>query len=281
MLLIGAHTSTSGGLHNALIEGKNIGATTVQLFTSNQRQWSPRILKPEDIDLWHSTLEETGLHSIMSHDSYLINLGAPNPEVLVKSRKAFREELMRCHALNIAFLNFHPGSAIKDPPEQCIDRIVESILEIADLAAAGDTRLLIETTAGQGSNIGYSFEQVAKIISRTEQHLSMGVCLDTCHSFAAGYDIPHPDIWVAEFDKIIGIQHLHAFHVNDSKHPQHSRRDRHASLGEGYLGIDAFKALMQHPKTRNIPKYLETPGGPNVWDKEIKLLRKFYEENNA
>ena len=282
MLLIGAHTSTSGGLHNALLEGQSIGATTIQLFTSNQRQWKSRILTTEDIDKWHETLTETQLQSIMSHDSYLINLGAPNPENLIKSRHAFTEEIKRCHALGITFLNFHPGSAIKDPPEQCIDRIAESLLDVADLVNQGNTRLLIESTAGQGSNIGYKFEQLAEIISRVKDYLPIGVCIDTCHSFAAGYDLRSEESWnstLQNFDDVVGLEYLYAFHINDSKYGLDSRRDRHANIGQGELGIECFKTIMTHPKTRHLPKYLETPGGPEFWTEEIKTLKKFYEES--
>lgn len=283
MLLIGAHTSTSGGLHNALLEGQRIGATTIQLFTSNQRQWQSRTLTTEDIDKWHETLAETQLQSIMSHDSYLINLGAPNPENLTKSRHAFSEEIKRCHALDITLLNFHPGSAIKDPLEQCFDRIVESLLGVADLVNQGSTRLLIESTAGQGSNIGYKFEQLAEIISRVKDYLPIGVCIDTCHSFAAGYDLRSEDSWnttLQNFDDVVGLEYLYAFHINDSKYGLSSRRDRHANIGKGELGVECFKTIMTHPKTRHIPKYLETPGGPEFWAEEIKVLKQFYERSS-
>lgn len=281
--IVGAHTSTSGGLHNALLEGKAIGAATIQLFTSNQRQWNQRELTPEIIDKWFATREETGLQKIMSHDSYLINLGAPNPEILEKSRIAFKTELKRCQALNISFLNFHPGSALKDPRSQCIDRIVESLLEVADLATQGETRLLIESTAGQGSNIGHRFEELAEIVHRVEKKLPIGICIDTCHTFAAGYDLRTKKDWDAtlkEFDDVVGLQHLYAFHINDSKFGLGSRKDRHEHLGDGEIGMECFKVIMTHPKTRDIPKYLETPGGAPFWTNEIKMLKDFYAHKN-
>jgi deoxyribonuclease IV len=277
-LLIGAHTSAAGGAYNALLAGQSIGATTVQLFTSNQKRWDSKELTPDEIKLWHSTLLETGLKKIMSHDSYLINLGAPNDENLHKSRKAFRQELLRCQQLKIDYLNFHPGAALKEPEEQCLDLIVQSLLELEPLAAEGKTRLLLETTAGQGSAVGWRFEQLDYIISRVEKRIPIGVCIDTCHIFVAGYDIRTFEGWDAtlkEFDQVVGLSNLYAFHVNDSVKGLGSRVDRHQPLGEGAIGMRSFEFLMQDPRTRNIPKYLETPGGLDLWEKEIALLREF------
>jgi deoxyribonuclease-4 len=279
-LLIGAHTSASGGAHLALLEGKEIGAATVQLFTRNQKRWEAQDLSREEIDLFEQTLEETGLSHIMSHDSYLINLGCPNEENLLKSRTAFRKELLRCQALGISYLNFHPGAALDSSEEACLDLIVESLDELSDLADKGPTRLLIETTAGQGSTVGYSFEHLSYIIERVDKKIPIGVCIDTCHIFSAGYDLRTPKAFehtFAEFDKIVGLKHLYAFHVNDSMKPFASRKDRHAPLGEGEIGMECFKLLMQHPKLKYIPKYLETPDGPALWKKEIALLKKFAE----
>lgn len=276
--LIGAHTSAAGGAYKALLEGVRIGATTIQLFTANQRRWESKLLSSDEIDMWHRTIEETGLKQIMSHDSYLINLGAPDAENLLKSRKAFREELIRCHQLKLAYLNFHPGAAIKESSEKCLDLIVESLLEIAPLAAEGETRLLLETTAGQGSAQGWQFEQLAYIISRVENQIPIGVCIDTCHIFVAGYEIRTAEGWDAtlkEFDRVIGLSNLYAFHVNDSAKEFGSRVDRHKPLGEGLIGLDSFRFLMQDPRTKFIPKYLETPGGDDLWEKEIRLLREF------
>lgn len=277
-LLIGAHTSAQGGAHNAILEGKEIGATTVQLFTSNQRQWEGRSISDEEVLLFKKTLKETGLKNIMSHASYLLNLGSPDKLSRTKSQKAFKEELERCHKLQLAFLNFHPGSALKDSEEACLEHIVKSLLSVERLAHKGKTRLLIEATAGQGSNMGWRFEHLAYIVDRVHAKLPIGVCIDTCHIFAAGYDIRTKKAWEATlkaFDQIVGIRHLYAFHLNDSVHPLGSRRDRHASLGEGEIGLEGFRFAMQHPKLRSIPKYLETPEGPHMWKKEIALLRKY------
>ncbi len=277
-LLIGAHTSTAGGVHNALIEGKSIGATTVQLFTSNQRQWKGRELTEEQIDLFKVTQEKSGLKAIMSHASYLINLGSPDPAALQKSRNAFREEVERCLALGLSFINFHPGAALDAPREECLNRIVESLFEFQDLFVDDETKLLLETTAGQGSSVGCTFEELAYIITKIGGALPIGVCIDTCHIFVAGYDIRTPEAWtktLETFDKTVGLPYLYAFHINDSVKEFNSRKDRHASLGQGQIGLESFKFLMTHRATRIIPKYLETPEGPEVWDKEIWMLREF------
>lgn len=278
-LLIGAHTSAAGGVHNALYEGRDIGATTIQLFTSNQRQWHSRSLSLEAVELWQKALDETGLKSIMSHDSYLINLGAPDPEVLVKSRAAFREEIIRALQLDLAFVNFHPGAALKEGVEPCLDRIIESLKGVKDLLAGKKKlRLLLEATAGQGSVVGAKFSELAYVIERVEHDIPIGVCIDTCHIFAAGYDIRTKkalDETLDDFDRTVGIKHLYALHLNDSQKGLACRVDRHADLGEGMIGIDAFKAIMQDARLVNLPKYLETPGGCEMWRKEIALLRSF------
>ncbi|MFZ0565985.1 MAG: deoxyribonuclease IV [Chlamydiales bacterium] len=277
-LLIGAHTSAAGGAHNALLEGQSIGATTIQFFTANQKQWKGKPLTEEGIELFKETLQETGLQQIMSHAGYLINLGSPNREVLKKSRVAFREELERCFDLGISYLNFHPGAALKESREACLDCIVESLLQLEKIFVDDTTRLLLETTAGQGSVVGCTFEELAYILERTEKKIPMGVCIDTCHIFAAGYDIRTAEDWEETldlFDEIIGLDSLYAFHLNDSMKEFASRRDRHAPLGEGEIGIDSFKFLMTSSLTREIPKYLETPEGCPLWVKEIEMLRKF------
>ena len=277
-LLIGAHTSAQGGVDKAIWAGYEIGATTVQLFTSNQKQWHGKKITEEEVILFQQALEATGLQKIMSHDSYLINLGCPNAENLEKSRKAFKEELIRCQLLGLSFLNFHPGAALDASEEQCLETIVESLEMLEDLADKGKTRLLIEATAGQGSTVGHRFEHLGYLVSKLHRKVPIGVCIDTCHIFAAGYDIRTKKGWeetLLEFDKHVGLKHLYALHVNDSMKPLGSRRDRHAPLGEGEIGIECFKAMMQLSELREIPKYLETPEGPPLWKNEIALLRKF------
>ena len=282
-LLIGAHTSGAGGLYNALLAGQSMGATTIQLFTANQRQWQTKGLSDEDIKAWHRTQKETGLRQIMSHDSYLINLGAPDTENLTKSRRTFAEEIQRCVALDIAYLNFHPGSAIKEDPQKCLDLIVESLLECEPLLEKSQLRLLLEMTAGQGSSVGHRFEQVAYILERVEKRLRVGVCIDTCHIFVSGYDLRTPeacDQTIKEFDRVVGLEKLYAFHLNDSLKELGSKVDRHQPLGKGQIGLACFEWLMTDPRTREIPKYLETPGGLELWEKEIQLLREFAKAGN-
>lgn len=279
-LLIGAHTSAQGGVHRALLEGRSIGATTIQLFTANQKTWNTKPISEEEISRWNEALEETGIQQVMSHDSYLINLGSPHQEGLHKSRHAFEKELKRCHALEISFLNFHPGSALESTAEECLDTIVDSLFTLEKVVAEGPTRLLIEATAGQGTSVGHKFEHLGYIIDRVHKKIPIGVCLDTCHIFAAGYDIRSAAGWektLKEFDQTVGLKHLYALHVNDSLKPLGSRKDRHAALGEGEIGIECFKAMMRHPDLKNLPKYLETPDGPPLWEKEIAKLRQFAE----
>ncbi|MCP5505600.1 MAG: deoxyribonuclease IV [Chlamydiales bacterium] len=275
-LLIGAHTSTAGGVHNALIEGQNIGATTIQIFTSNQKQWNGRIFSEDDLARWEEQLAISGITDIMSHDSYLINLGSNKPELLAKSRKAFREEVERCLTLGLTYMNFHPGAATGAPEEDCLDRIVESLLLLEPLLENTKLRLLIEATAGQGSTVGHTFEHLGTLIERTHRKIPIGVCIDTCHIFAAGYDIRDEAGWentLNTFDQLVGLEHLYAFHVNDSLHPLGSRKDRHANLGKGEIGMKCFEIMMTHPKLRSIPKYLETPNGEVMWKDEIRTLR--------
>lgn len=277
-LLIGAHTSAQGGAHHALLEGAAIGANTIQLFTSNQKRWEGRPISEEQIALFEETRIQTGISHIMSHDSYLINLGCPNPETRHKSEKAFKEELLRCHQLKLSYLNFHPGAALDSSEEECLDLIVNNLLALEKCAAQGTTRLLLETTAGQGSCVGWRFEHLSYVIDRVEKVIPIGVCIDTCHIFAAGYDIRTKEGWehtLHEFDRIVGLKHLYALHVNDSLKPFDSHKDRHAPLGKGEIGIECFQVMMTHPKLKFIPKYLETPDGPPLWKEEIAMLRGF------
>lgn len=276
-LLIGAHTSTAGGLHQAVLEGLRIGATTIQFFTSNQKQWKGRSLTSEMLELWHATLLESGLTHLMSHDSYLINLGCPNEENLLKSREAFKEEIMRCLQLGVTYLNFHPGAALQSSSDQCIELIIQSLLDVEPLMEKGSLRLLLEATAGQGSTVGHRFEHLASIIENVKDRIPIGVCIDTCHIFVAGYDITTKEGWdhtLKEFDRIVGLPHLYAFHLNDSLKGVGSRVDRHQPLGEGMIGWECFEFLMNDSRTRHLPKYLETPGGPDLWEKEIFRLKE-------
>jgi len=277
-LLIGAHTSIAGGVHHALIKGQEIGATTIQIFTSNQKQWAGRLFSENELSQWEEQLTSSGITHVMSHDSYLINLGSNKNELLAKSRKAFREEIERSLHLGLAFINFHPGSATGAPEEECLDRIIESLLVLEPLLENKSTRLLIETTAGQGTTVGHRFEHLGYILQKVRNKIPIGVCIDTCHIFAAGYDIRNQEAWektLRAFDEKVGLEHLYAFHVNDSLNPLDSRKDRHANLGKGEIGLECFQTMMTHPKMRLIPKYLETPNGEVMWRDEIKMLNRF------
>jgi deoxyribonuclease-4 len=275
--LIGAHISIAGGLHRALLAGKEIGATTIQIFTANHRTWATKPIPDAEIDLFHQALYDTGLTHIMSHDSYLINLGSPRADVREKSLKAFRQEIMRCCTLGISYLNFHPGAALDSPVESCLDAICDALLSMADCFQKPNSLiLLLETMAGQGSVIGASFEQLACIIDKVKATIPIGVCLDTCHTFAAGYDIRTKEgvaLTLDAFDAIIGLHYLKAMHLNDSVFDIGSHKDHHAALGEGRIGKEGFSAIMKEPRLALVPKYLETPGGLEVWKQEIAWLR--------
>lgn len=273
---IGAHVSASGGVENAPINASAIGADAFALFTKNQRQWVAKELTPESIERFKSHITGNGLdpHYILPHDSYLINLGHPDPEAIAKSRDAFIDEMKRCEQLGLQLLNFHPGSHLnKITVEECLDRVAESI-NIA-LGQTSGVTAVIENTAGQGSNIGNRFEHLRYIIDRVDDKSRVGVCIDTCHAFAAGYDLAdHYDETFDEFDRTVGLGYLKAFHINDSKKPLGSRVDRHESIGRGCIGIDFFKRLMADPRFDDMPLILETPD-ESIWPDEITMLRSF------
>lgn len=276
MKRIGAHVSAGGGVENAPINAVGIGADAFALFTKNQRQWVAKALTVDSINLFKGRVKESGLDTryILPHDSYLINLGHPDPEAIAKSRDAFIDEMKRCEQLGLQLLNFHPGSHLnKITVEECLDRVAESI-NIA-LGQTSGVTAVIENTAGQGSNIGNRFEHLRYIIDRVDDKSRVGVCIDTCHAFAAGYDLAdHYDETFNEFDNIVGFSYLRAFHLNDSKKPLGSRVDRHESIGKGCIGIDFFKRLIADPRFDNMPLILETPD-ESIWLEEIALLRSF------
>lgn len=278
MKYFGAHVSASGGLENAVENAKSIGATAFALFTKNQRQWLAPTLTDKQIDLFKAAMADAGFVAaqILPHDSYLINLGHPDEEGLLKSRESFFEEMKRCERLGLDRLNFHPGSHLKRIGEQeSLDRIAESI-NMALERTSGVTAVL-ENTAGQGSNLGFKFEHLAYIIDRVEDKSRVGVCIDTCHSFAAGYDLRTReacDATFTEFDRVVGFKYLRGMHLNDAMRPLGSRVDRHSPLGDGEIGWECFRYIAEDSRFDGIPLVLETPDEAR-WAEEISKLKSF------
>lgn len=278
MKYIGAHVSASGGVQNAPVNAHEIGATAFALFTKNQRQWVAKPFPQEEIELFKENCAKYNYTAaqILPHDSYLINLGSPNEESLQKSRAAFIDEMKRCEVLGLDRLNFHPGSHLKEISiDECIRKIAHSINLALDKTKG--VTAVIENTAGQGSNIGYAFEQIAQIIELVEDKSRVGVCIDTCHAFAAGYDLSTEAGFTQTFDafeKIIGFRYLKGMHLNDAMKGVGSRVDRHSSLGKGDLGLVPFRLIMQDKRFDNIPLIMETPQ-PEIWAEELNLLRSF------
>ena len=276
MKFIGAHVSASGGLENAAIRAHELEATAFALFTKNQRQWRAAPLTSEIIDSFKSACEKYhyGPGQILPHDSYLINLGHPVEEALEKSREAFIDEMVRCQDLGLTLLNFHPGSHLKQiPEEECLKRIAESI-NIALEKSEGVTAV-IENTAGQGSNLGFRFEHLAAIIDGVDDKSRVGVCIDTCHAFAAGYDLRTEEDCentFSEFERIVGFKYLRGMHLNDAKSEFGSRVDRHNSLGLGNIGHTPFSWIMRDARFEGIPLILETTN-PDIWAEEIAWLK--------
>ena len=275
MKRVGAHVSAGGGVENAPLNAKAIGAKAFALFTKNQRQWKAKPLTDDNIDKFKENCKECGYlpEHVLPHDSYLINLGHPEKEGLEKSRDAFLDEMQRCEQLGLKLLNFHPGSHLKKIEEDaCLKRIAESINIALDKTKG--VSAIIENTAGQGTNMGFRFEHLAAIIDNVEDKDRVGVCLDTCHTFTAGYDLRTKKAFKAtmdEFEKVVGFKYLSAMHLNDSKPDLGARVDRHQSIGKGKLGVDPFRFIMNAKRFDEIPMVLETIDD-TIWAEEIKLL---------
>ncbi len=272
---VGAHVGVKGGVASAPVAAREIGAQAFALFTRNPSRWTSKPITADEASKFRTLCIDLDYppELILPHDSFLINLGAPDAEKLEKSREAFLDELHRCEQLGLKMLNFHPGSHLNEmPADDCLDLIAESIN--MSLAATTGIKAVIENTAGQGSNLGYSFKQLARIIDHVDDKSRVGVCIDTCHAYAAGYDLATPDgydrTW-QEFSDVVGFQYLCGFHLNDSKKGLGSHVDRHAPLGDGTLGIPFFERLMNDPRMGGIPLILETPD-PERWANEIALL---------
>lgn len=275
MKRVGAHVSAGGGVENAPLNAKAIGAKAFALFTKNQRQWKAKPLTVDNIEKFRQNCEDAGYlpEHVLPHDSYLINLGHPEKEGLEKSRDAFLDEMQRCEQLGLKLLNFHPGSHLKKIEEDaCLKRIAESINIALDKTKG--VSAIIENTAGQGTNTGFRFEHLAAIIDNVDDKKRVGVCLDTCHTFTAGYDLRTKKAFKAtmdEFEKLVGFKYLSAMHLNDSKPDLGARVDRHQSIGKGKLGVDPFRFIMNDKRFDEIPMVLETIDD-TIWAEEIKLL---------
>ena len=280
MKYIGAHVSTQGGIANAPLQAKKIGAKAFAFFPKNQRRWTSPAYKPEDIVAFKSNLKQSKIAAkhILAHSSYLINLGHPKTQQRKLSIDALLDEAHRCEQLGVNLLAVHPGNHLRELTEaECLDHIANSINKV--LTATKDITIVIENTAGQGSSLGYTFAHLAYLIAKIKNKKRVGVCIDTCHLFAAGYDFRNQEkynlVW-QQFAKTVGFAYLKGLHLNDSKKDLGSKLDRHDSIGEGKLGLEPFKLLMQDPRFDNMPLILETIN-PEIWPQEIKQLYNFTE----
>lgn len=279
---LGAHTSIAGGLSNAIVRSRTFQGTALQIFSKNNNQWDAPPITSEALASWHELAPEIGLENIAIHDSYLINLCSPDPTTYRRSLKAFIDEHQRAEALGIRILNFHPGAAMTRSRDEAITIVAKQINKAHQATKGFKTISTIETTAGQGSTLGYTFDEVAAIMELVDDQERVGVCIDTCHIFAAGYDIRTHKEYLAtmrEFDRTIGIDRLKLMHLNDSKTDFGSRVDRHAHIGQGKIGEGAFRSIMRDRRLRSIPMVIETPKGKDLAEdiENIGLLRRLAE----
>ncbi|MGH8003617.1 MAG: deoxyribonuclease IV [Limisphaerales bacterium] len=272
--LLGAHMSIAGGVFNAFFHGKSVGCNTIQIFVKSNNQWRAKPLSDEEVEKHHQLQKETGINPVVAHDSYLINAASQDKVLYAKSREALKIELERCQVLKIPYLVMHPGSHVGAGEKVGLVTIARALNEIFDELDDKGTKIALETTAGQGSNLGYKFEHLADIMGQVKQQNRMAVCLDTCHVFAAGYDLRTADGYktvMAEFDRIVGLKHLAAIHCNDSKKGFGSRVDRHEHIGKGELGKEAFGFFLNDSRLEQVPKILETPKGPDYAEDKMNL----------
>lgn len=278
-LLLGAHFSIAKGLHDAVYQARSYGCNALQIFTKNATAWKERTITQDEQDRFEQARTETGIHAIASHTSYLINLASPDPKKHAMSCSALKQELMRSSALKIPFCVLHPGAHMDSGVSIGLTKIAESLNHIFSETDTATSRLLLETTAGQGSGLGHTFEQLAEIINRIDLKERVGICLDTCHIFAAGYDIRTRETYQATMnhvDAILGLDQLFAIHINDSKKDLGSRVDRHTHIGKGALGVNAFKYLLNDKRLLHVPKFLETAhtkGDIDWTQRNLDLLR--------
>lgn len=277
MTLLGAHVPIAGGLHKAPENGRAIGAEAIQIFTRNQVQWNAKPVSTEEAAAFRTALRASDVRVVLTHGSYLINLAALDPALLAKSRDAFVADMERCHVLGVPSLVFHPGAHMGAGEPAGLAAIAQSLDDILARTRGLAVTPLIEVTAGQGSSLGHRFEHLADLFARVQTPERLGVCLDTCHLFAAGYDIATPrgyDETIASLDRVVGLGRVKAFHLNDAKKPLGSRADRHASIGQGTMGIETFRRIVNDPRFAGLPMVVETPGPVAVWKEEVALLRR-------
>ncbi|MCS6830476.1 MAG: deoxyribonuclease IV [Armatimonadota bacterium] len=275
--LLGAHMPTTGGLYRAITSGYEIGCTAIQLFTASPRQWRTRPLSDEDIAAFARAREETGIDTIISHDSYLINLAAPDKDILQRSREAFLDELQRAEALGIPWVVTHMGAYLNSSEEEGLQVLGESVRLLLKQTEGMKAGIALETTAGQGTNLGYRFEHLARVIELAGGSERVGVCFDTCHVFVAGYDIRTQETLsttLDEFDRVIGLERLKVIHLNDAKKPLGSRVDRHEHIGDGELGKETFRILLQEHRLTHLPAILETPEAEKMHEENLRRLKE-------
>jgi deoxyribonuclease-4 len=276
--LLGAHMSIAGGVDKSLLLGKTVDCAAIQIFTKSSRQWAAKPYTKEEIELFEFNRKETGIKTVIAHDSYLLNLGSPDLALRKRSITAFIDELERCQILGVSNLVAHPGSHVGAGEDEGIKTIARSLDEVHTACPGYNVKVTLEITAGQGSNLGYRFEQIAYIIDATKESDRLRVCFDTEHAFAAGYDIRTKEGYertFAEFNKTIGLDVLAAFHLNDSKREFNSRVDRHEHIGKGHIGVEAFRFLVNDKRFWGLPMCLETPKGPELAEdrENLNLLR--------
>ena len=272
----GAHMSISGGLHKAFARGETAGCETLQIFSKNQQQWRAKPLTDNDVALFKAEQQRSGCAPVIVHDSYLINLASPSDEIWEKSIAAFAEELERCTLLGIPYLVTHPGAHTGSGEDVGLQREAVALNRLFDAGVGEGVMVLLETTAGQGSCLGYRFEHLARLMELVDRRERLGVCVDTCHILAAGYDIRTPEAYATTFetfDRVIGLEHIKVFHINDSQKDLGSRVDRHTHIGEGCIGLEGFRALVNDPRFADMPMILETPKGEDLAE-DIANLEK-------
>ena len=275
-MLLGAHISISDGIDKAPERARKLTCDCMQIFSKNQMQWKARLLDLDEAEDFKTKSREFKIAETVIHDSYLINLGSPDKALLQQSREAFLEEMVRAKHLGVRYLIFHPGAHMGAGEQAGLKKVAESMNWARKEFGSGDVELILETTAGQGTYLGHSFEQLARIIGYLEDQKNVGVCFDTCHAYAAGYDIKTKKGYEATFelfDETLGMQYLKAVHLNDSKGKQGSRLDRHEQIGKGFIGMEGFKNFMNDERLEKIPMVLETPAGDKKYKQELKALR--------